>query len=106
MKALVGGGLLDKRLQRLRLHSIRPTAPGQPNGMGYGLGIVQLAPHIFGHDGQIRGYSSFVAYDLKTHDTIIISTNLAASPASGENAAVVIGKTILATLYGKAVLPK
>lgn len=106
VKALVGGGLLDKRLQRLRLHSIRPTAPGQPNGIGYGLGIVQFAPHIFGHDGQIPGYSSFMAYDLKTHDTIIISTNLAASPVSGENAAVVIGKTILATLYGKAVLPK
>ncbi len=105
VKALVGGGLLDKRLQRLRLHSFRPTVPGQPNGIGYGLGIVRFAPGIIGHDGQIPGYSTFMVYDTKTHDTIIIGTNLAASPVTGENAAVVVAKTIIATLYGPSVVP-
>ena len=32
VKALVGGGLLDRRLQRLRLHSIRPDVAGQRRG--------------------------------------------------------------------------
>jgi D-alanyl-D-alanine carboxypeptidase len=106
VKALVGGGLLDKRLQRLRLHSFRPTMPGQPNGVGYGLGIVQFAPGIIGHDGQIPGYSTFMVYDIKTHDTIIVATNLAASPVSGENAAVVVARTIIGTLYGGSVVSK
>jgi D-alanyl-D-alanine carboxypeptidase len=106
VKVLVGGGLLDKRLQRLRLHSTIPVVPGQPNGVRYGLGIVEFAPGIFGHDGQIPGYSSFMVYDIRTHDTIIIATNLAASPVSGENAAVVVAKTIIGTLYGRSVVPK
>jgi D-alanyl-D-alanine carboxypeptidase len=106
VKALVGGGLLDKRMQRLRLHSIRPTVPGQHSGVGYGLGIAQFAPGIIGHDGQIPGYSSFMVYDTKTHDTIIVAANLAASPVSGQGAAVVVAKTIIATLYGGSVVPK
>jgi D-alanyl-D-alanine carboxypeptidase len=99
VKALVGGGLLSKKMQKLRLDSIRPTVPGEPKGVGYGLGIAEFAPNILGHDGQVPGYSSFMVYDLKTHDTIIISTNLAASAATGENAAVEIGKQIIGTLY-------
>ncbi len=106
VKALAAGGLLDKRLQRLRLHSIQPIVPGQPNGVGYGLGIAQFAPGIIGHDGQIPGYSSFMVYDTKTHDTIIIATNLAASPVSGQNAAVVVAQTIIGTLYGRSAVPK
>ncbi len=106
VKALVGGGLLSQRMQRLRLHSIRPSVPGQKGGAGYGLGIVRFAPGIFGHDGQIPGYSSFMVYNLRTHDTIIIMTNLAASPVDGENAAVVVAKTVIGTLYGSSDLPK
>lgn len=106
VKALVGGGLLDRRLQRLRLHSIRPIVPGQRNGVGYGLGIAQFAPGILGHDGQIPGYSSFMVYDTRTHDTIIVAANLAASPVSGEPAAVMVAETIIGKLYGKSALPK
>ncbi len=80
--------------------------PGQPNGVGYGLGIVQFAPGIIGHDGQIPGYSTFMVYDIKTHDTIIVGTNLAASPVTGENAAVVVARTIIGTLYGGSVVSK
>jgi D-alanyl-D-alanine carboxypeptidase len=99
VKALVGGGLLDKKMQKLRLDSIRPTSPEAPKGVGYGLGIAQFAPNLLGHDGQIPGYSSFMAYNKKTHDTIIIGTNLAASPVGGENAAVEVAKQIISTLY-------
>ena len=100
MKALVGGGLLDAKTQKLRLDSIQPTIPGQSNGVGYGLGIARFAPNIYGHDGQIPGYSTLMTYDPTTDSTIIIGTNLAASPVTGENAAVGIGKAVIAKLYG------
>ncbi len=105
VKALVGGGLLDKKMQRVRLNSVRPIVPGQKKGVGYGLGIAEFAPHILGHDGQIPGFSTFMVYDDKTHDTIIIGCNLAASPVSGSNAAVELGKAVLATLYGNSIVP-
>ncbi|MEZ5123011.1 MAG: serine hydrolase domain-containing protein [Solirubrobacterales bacterium] len=104
VKALVGGGLLNKRMQKLRLNSVQPITPGQPGGLGYGLGIVRFMPHMYGHDGQIPGYSTLMIYNRKTHDTIIIATNLAASAANGENAAVTVGKAVLATLYGEAAV--
>ena len=100
VKALVGGGLLDAKTQKLRLDSIQPTIPGQSNGVGYGLGIARFAPNIYGHDGQIPGYSTLMTYDPTTDSTIIIGTNLAASPVTGENAAVGIGKAVIAKLYG------
>lgn len=105
VKALVHGGLLDAKMQNLRLNSFLPINPGQPKGLGYGLGIVEFAPGIIGHDGQIPGYSTFMAYNTKTDDTIIVATNLAASPVDGNNAAVVVAKTIIATLYGSGVVP-
>lgn len=106
VKAMVGGGLLDKQMQKVRMNSIRPVVPGQKGGVGYGLGIAQFAPNILGHDGQLPGFSSFMVYDIKTGDTVIISANLSASPVTGENAAVELGKVVLGTLYGNAIVPK
>ncbi|HJZ37972.1 MAG TPA: serine hydrolase domain-containing protein [Solirubrobacterales bacterium] len=106
VKAMVGGGLLSPRMQKVRMNSIRPIVPGMKNGVGYGLGIAQFAPNILGHDGQLPGFSSFMAYDLKTGVTVIISANLSASPVTGENAAVELGKVVLGTLYGNAIVPK
>lgn len=105
VKALVGGGLLDVDTQKLRLESVQPTVAGQPDGVGYGLGIAQFAPGILGHDGQLPGYSSFMVYNANTQDTIIVAANLSASPVDGETAAVVVAKTIIATLYGAAAVP-
>jgi len=103
VKALVGGGLLDAAMQKIRMDSIKPSDPSAPNGAGYGLGIAQFGP-TFGHDGQIPGYSTFMVYDPVKDNTIIIGTNLAASPVNGENAAVVLGKLVIAALYsGTAV---
>jgi D-alanyl-D-alanine carboxypeptidase len=105
VKAMVGGGLLDKQTQKLRLDSIQPTVPGQPDGVGYGLGIAQFAPNILGHDGQLPGFSSFMVYNAKTHDTIIIGSNLSASPVSGETAAVEVAKLIITTLNPSTPVP-
>ena len=104
-KALVEGGLLDEKTQKTRLESIRPTVEGQDGGVGYGLGIARFAPGILGHDGQLPGYSSFMAHHQDTGDTIIIAVNLSASPVNGENAAVLVAKSLIAALYGATEAP-
>ena len=104
VKALVDGGLLDAATQKLRLDSVKPISASSPLP-AYGLGIVEFAPNVFGHDGQIPGYSTFMVHDAKAGNTIIIGTNLAASPVSGENAAVVLAKAVIVALYGASAVP-
>jgi len=105
-KALgTGKGLLSPKMQKVRLNSLRPIVPGDKSGVEYGIGLAQFAPGIVGHDGQLPGYSSFMAYDINTGDTIILSANLSASPVTGENAAVELAKVIIATLYGSGDVP-
>ena len=103
--ALVDGGLLDEATQKQRLESIKPITADGPVTPGYGLGIVEFAPNVFGHDGQIPGYSSFMVRDAVAGNTVIIATNLSASPVAGENAAVVLGKAVLGELYGASSVP-
>lgn len=105
VKALVGGGLLDDATQKIRLASIQPMVAGGSTDVGYGLGLAQFAPGILGHDGQLPGYSTFMVYNIDTGDTIIIGCNLSATPVDGENAAVVVAKSVIATLYGAADVP-
>jgi D-alanyl-D-alanine carboxypeptidase len=105
-KALgTGKGLLSPKMQKVRMNSLRPIVPGDKSGVEYGIGLAQFAPGIVGHDGQLPGYSSFMAYDINTGDTIILSANLSASPVTGENAAVELAKVIIATLYGSGDVP-
>jgi D-alanyl-D-alanine carboxypeptidase len=105
-KALgTGKGLLGPRMQKVRMNSLRPLVPGDKSGVAYGIGLAQFAPGIVGHDGQVPGFSSFMAYDIDTDTTIILAANLSASPVTGENAAVELAKVIIATLYGKGDVP-
>jgi D-alanyl-D-alanine carboxypeptidase len=106
-KALgTGKGLLSPKMQKVRLNSLRPVVPGDnTSGVKYGIGLAQFAPGIVGHDGQVPGFSSFMAYDMNTDTTIILSANLSASPVTGENAAVELAKVIIATLYGSGDVP-
>ena len=97
VEGMVGGKLLDERTQELRIASIQQINPSKPTGYGYGL--VEFRPFLYGHDGQVPGFGTFIAYDIDADITIVIATNLAASPVDGENAAVVIYKTIAAALY-------
>jgi D-alanyl-D-alanine carboxypeptidase len=101
MDGLIGGRLLDPKTQKLQQDSVQPFNPAQPDGPAYGLGIIRFAPTLFGHDGQIPGYSSLMARDATKNTTIIIATNLSASPVNGANSATgVIGKVVR-----QAVLP-
>lgn len=98
VKALVGGGLLNEKTQKLRLDSIQPTNPANPAAAGYGLGIARFGP-LIGHDGQIPGYMTFMGYDPKTGLTLAIGTNLATVP-SGEGSALAVLRAILPVFYG------
>ena len=101
VKALAtGDGLLTAETQKIRLDSIQPSDPSQPNGVGYGFGVAQLVPGVLGHAGQIPGYATFMGFDTNTGDTIIVGTNLSASASSGENASVVVAKSVFAALHG------
>jgi D-alanyl-D-alanine carboxypeptidase len=100
-----GKGLLSPRMQKVRMNSLRPVVPGSKSGVEYGIGLAQFAPGIVGHDGQVPGFSSFMAYDTKTGDTIILAANLSASPVTGENVAVELAKVIIGVLYGSGDLP-
>ena len=102
VKALVVGGLLNPAMQKIRLDSIVPTNPDNPNAAGYGIGIARFGPWLIGHDGQIPGYSTVMVHDAKADNTIIILTNLAAVPATGEGSALVILKAVIPALYGGA----
>lgn len=102
VEALVDGGLLDEQTQKIRMDSIQPTAPGAA-GAGYGLGIAQF-DQLYGHDGQIPGFMTFMGHDPKTGLTIVIATNLATVP-NGEGSALAILKGIIPIFYPNAVVP-
>jgi D-alanyl-D-alanine carboxypeptidase len=103
-KALVDGGLLDEKTQRIRMDSIQPIDPANPDVAGYGLGIVRFGVHLFGHDGQIPGFMTFMGHDPASDLTIIVATNLATVP-SGEGSALVLVKGMLPVFYGADALP-
>jgi D-alanyl-D-alanine carboxypeptidase len=103
VKKLVRGGLLDAQTQKIRLDSLRPTNPAQPDTGGYGLGIAAFGP-LLGHDGQIPGYMTFMGYDPNADLSIVIMTNLATAP-SGEGSALTILKSMLPTFYPGLAVP-
>ncbi len=103
VEAMVDGKLLDAEYQKIRLDSIQPLQPGAP--VGYGLGIAQFTTNLYGHDGQLPGYSTFMARDAERGITIVLGTNLSASPVSGTNAAVVLAEVVIANLYGASAVP-
>ncbi|WP_395729781.1 serine hydrolase domain-containing protein [Nakamurella sp.] len=102
VEAMVDGGLLDAATQKIRMDSIQPINPAQPES-GYGLGIVKF-DKLYGHDGQIPGYMTFMGHDPESGLTIVIATNLATIP-NGEGSALAILKGILPIFYPNMVVP-
>ncbi|HUQ62783.1 MAG TPA: serine hydrolase domain-containing protein [Acidimicrobiales bacterium] len=103
IKAMVGGGLMDEQMQKIRMDSIQPINPANP-AAGYGLGILRFPGKIYGHDGQMPGFMTFMGYDPVADNTIIVATNLATVP-SGQGSALVLVKAILPVLYGSGAIP-
>ena len=102
VEALVDGGLLDAATQKIRMDSIVPSNPAAPSA-GYGLGIAQF-DKLYGHDGQIPGYMTFMGHDPESGLTIVIATNLATIP-NGEGSALAILKGLIPIFYPNAVVP-
>ncbi|WP_236573662.1 serine hydrolase domain-containing protein [Nocardia caishijiensis] len=104
VRALVEGDLLDEQMQRVRMDSVQPIDPAAPDVAGYGLGLVRFGTHLFGHDGQLPGFMSFMGHDPESDLTIVVLTNLATVP-SGEGSALVLAKAMLPVFYGAAAVP-
>ncbi|GAB4052758.1 serine hydrolase domain-containing protein [Catellatospora paridis] len=101
--ALVSGGLLDAKTQQMRLDSIQPIQTPAPFEVGYGLALVRFGP-LYGHDGQIPGFNSFMAHDPVRKDTVIVLTSLFAAP-DGKQPANALAMAIIQALYGTAPTP-
>ncbi|MEV6520554.1 serine hydrolase domain-containing protein [Longispora sp. NPDC051575] len=97
VQALVGGGLLDAATQKLRFDSVRPADPANPGGAGYGLGIAKFDP-LYGHDGQLPGFNSFMAGDPDRGVTVVVLTSLTAGP-DGRQPANILAMAIIRALY-------
>lgn len=91
-QALATGKLLSAATQQERLSWIT-VAPG----LKYGLGIAEFNGFI-GHNGQIPGYQSFMAYQPQKGATIIVLTNLFASP-SGTEPADLLARVIMKEVF-------
>ncbi|AUG79713.1 hypothetical protein CFP65_5000 [Kitasatospora sp. MMS16-BH015] len=92
---LAKGDLLTPELQRQRLDFIHTS--DQPNAPGYGLAIFDVDGFI-GHDGQLPGYTSFMAYDPDRAATIVVLANLNQSP-DGTAPANELTKLIVSELF-------
>jgi D-alanyl-D-alanine carboxypeptidase len=98
VEALVGGGLLSPATQRLRLNSIRPVDPAQPDGPGYGLALARFGP-FYGHTGELPGFNTFAGHDPERGNTVVVWTSLAPSP-DGRDPAAELARTIIGEMYG------
>lgn len=98
VQALVGGGLLDPAMQRLRLASPRPIDPSQPDSPAYGLAIATFGP-LYGHTGELPGYQTFMGYDPVHRVTVVVLCSLSAAP-DGTPPANAIAKIIIGRIYG------
>lgn len=55
------------------------AGPTDPMAAGYGLALARFGP-MLGHDGTLPGYQSFMGHDPEGDETLIVTTNLSASP--------------------------
>jgi D-alanyl-D-alanine carboxypeptidase len=96
-KGICDGSLLNRRWQRRRLDSIRSVDPSNPHASGYGLAIAKRGA-VYGHGGSIPGFQSFIGYDPARKLTLVVWTNLKASPR-GLPCAQTIAERLLGRLY-------
>ncbi|WP_420124532.1 serine hydrolase domain-containing protein [Nakamurella sp.] len=101
VEAMVDGGLLDPATQKIRMDSVEGSGAGST--AGYGLGIAKF-DKLYGHDGQIPGFMTFMGHDPESGLTIVIATNLATIP-NGEGSALAILKGLIPIFYPNAVIP-
>jgi D-alanyl-D-alanine carboxypeptidase len=98
VERMIGGGYLDKDLQKRRLESCIATNPADPdpNALHYGWGIGRTGT-FYGHTGELPGYNTFMVHDPVAKTTVVVWTSMSAGPG-GRLPAVEIGGLIVAEL--------
>jgi D-alanyl-D-alanine carboxypeptidase len=97
VKGMCDGALLNRAWQRKRLDSIRSSDPKSSSAAGYGLAIAKFGP-MYGHTGEIPGFQTFVGYDPDNKVTLVVWTNLNASP-EGDAPATTIARDLIGRIY-------
>lgn len=97
VEALVGGKLLNEEMQTLRLASVKPIDPDNPNTAYYGLGIAKFG-QLYGHTGELPGYNSFMGHDPDNKVSLVVWTNLAPS-VDGRDPATTIAAALINQVY-------
>lgn len=82
-----GRGLIDRRMERKRLHLVDISQQTGTPGTGYGLGIFALptaAGTFYGHDGAVPGYDTLCLYSPQSRTTIVAfgTTSVELDPVS------------------------
>ncbi len=84
--ALAGGTLLDStELHERQLDIPRTSGASMPVLGTYGLGLMVFGP-MYGHDGAIPGFQSFMGHDPDTGITVVVLCTLRDGPAGGRPA--------------------
>lgn len=88
-EALVQGELLSDELHAVRLASLAPTAPEQPDAELYGYGLGQ-AGGLLGHNGTVPGFQAEIGHDPDHEITIVVLANLMTSPDGRDPAGTIL----------------
>ena len=97
-EALAEGGVLGSEVQKIRMDSLRPVDPDNPDSPQYGLAIAKFG-ELYGHTGELPGFNSFMGYDPGNDLTLVVWTNLAPA-ADGRDPATSIARALIGELYG------
>jgi D-alanyl-D-alanine carboxypeptidase len=85
-KALATGTLLTTQMQHERIGDMVSI---DAQGDSYGLGIANING-LLGHDGSIQGFTTWMLYQPKQQATVIVETNLTATPDKNNPASILI----------------
>jgi D-alanyl-D-alanine carboxypeptidase len=96
-RALAGGNLLGARLQRARLASTEAPDAGNLDIARYGLAIAKYGG-VYGHAGEVPGFSTFAGHDPVNHVTLVVWANLTPSP-DGRSPATTIARAVAGQVY-------
>ncbi|MFD1211133.1 serine hydrolase domain-containing protein, partial [Arthrobacter sp. GCM10027362] len=96
-QALVAGNLLNARLQHARLASTESPDAGTLDIARYGLALAKFGG-LYGHAGELPGFSTFAAHDPANHVTLVVWANLAPAP-DGRSPATAIARAVARQVY-------
>ncbi|BDX33656.1 D-Ala-D-Ala carboxypeptidase [Mycobacterium antarcticum] len=106
IEAIVGGSLLDETSRQWRLASLKPMDPSAAGpaaelGFGtYGFGLEGAGP-MYGHPGNIVGFSGLAVHDPKAGNTVVILATVYLT-LQGESPQNVLFTPIFRQLYPDA----